>query len=153
MSHAMLDKRQTRFQFLSFFVFQGKERDWNCMTWSRDQPENWLSVSSQSGLKKEWSRLSSSPLGTFRRTQPQKSHSDDVKAFRNLVRSSDGLQYGISVVEAQTSLSWNVPSGKGRRETAVFAGLGKYQVFTLKIGPHFDTTLKEFRRDNWQRKV
>ena len=23
MSHAMLDKRQTRFQFLSFFVFQG----------------------------------------------------------------------------------------------------------------------------------
>ena len=153
MSHAMLDKRQTRFQFLSFFVFQGKERDWNCMTWSRDQPENWLSVSSQSGLKKEWSRLSSSPLGTFRRTQPQKSHSDDVKAFRNLVRSSDGLQYGISVVEAQTSLSWNVPSGKGRRETAVFAGLGKYQVFSLIIGPHFDTTLNEFRRDNWQRKV
>ena len=153
MSHAMLDKRQTRFQFLSFFVFQGKERDWNCMTWSRDQPENWLSVSSQSGLKKEWSRLSSSPLGTFRRTQPQKSHSDDVKAFRHLVRSSDGLQYGISVVEAQTSLSWNVPSGKGRRETAVFAGLRKYQVFTLKIGPHFDTTLKEFRRDNWHRKV
>ena len=55
-------------------------------------------------------------------------NTDEVKAFRNLVRSSDGLQYGISVVEAQMSLSWNVPSGKERRETAVFAGLGKCRV-------------------------
>ena len=32
-------------------------------------------------------------------------NTDEVKAFRNLVRSSDGLQYDISVVEAQMSLS------------------------------------------------
>ena len=109
-----------------------KERDWNYMTWSRDQPENRLSVWHEKNEAYEYSRLSSSPLGTFRRTQPQKCHIDNVKAFPNLVRSSDGLQYGISVVEAQTSLSWNVPSGKERKETAVFAGLRKCQVLHPK---------------------
>ena len=154
MSHAMLDKRQTRFQFLSFFVFQGKERDWNCMTWSRDQAENWLSVSSQSGLKKEWSRLSSSPLGTFRRTQPQKSHSDDVKAFRNLVRSSDGLQYGISVYFWRWGTDVSLVKSPMREGTQRDGWIRSMPGFSpSKIGPHMDTTLKEFRRDKWHQKM
>ena len=47
-------------------------------------------------------------LGRFKGLNP-----DEVKAFRNLVRSSDGLQYGISVVEAQMSLSSQRPKREG----------------------------------------
>lgn len=154
----MLDKRQTRVQFLSFFVFQGKKREtgiaWldhviKTVHWPANRLFNPLTLNA----RKEWSL----------RIQPSL-----LLAAWDVSKDSTLMKHHFP--ESGQELWWSSVWHFCRRGTDVSLvkrpkregtqGDGCIRrprempgFYTPKIGPDMDTTLKEFRRDKWHQTV